>query len=80
MRATTTGDVQELLRLLAEDVVSIGDGGGKAPALAHTFGALSCRVRVVKPRRIALEFMHGDPLTATSISSWNSFLAARSLS
>ena len=32
MRATTSGDVQELLRLLATDVVSIGDGGGKAAA------------------------------------------------
>ena len=37
----------------------------QAPALAHTFGALSCRVRTVKPRRIALEFMHADPLAAT---------------
>ncbi|MEY9911413.1 S-DNA-T family DNA segregation ATPase FtsK/SpoIIIE [Catenulispora sp. MAP12-49] len=37
----------------------------QAPALAHTFGALSCRVRAVKPRRIALEFMHADPLAAT---------------
>jgi RNA polymerase sigma-70 factor (ECF subfamily) len=32
MRATSTGDVQDVLRLLAEDVVSIGDGGGKAAA------------------------------------------------
>ena len=30
MRATTNGDVQDLLRLLAEDVVAISDGGGKA--------------------------------------------------
>ena len=37
----------------------------QAPALAHTFGALSCRVRTLKPRRIALEFMHADPLAAT---------------
>lgn len=37
----------------------------QASALAHTFGAMSCRVTVVKPRRIALEFMHDDPLRAT---------------
>jgi RNA polymerase sigma-70 factor (ECF subfamily) len=32
LRATTAGDVQGLLDLLAEDVVSVGDGGGKAAA------------------------------------------------
>ena len=32
MRAAATGEVQELLRVLAEDVVLIGDGGGKAAA------------------------------------------------
>ena len=32
LRATTAGDVQGLMNLLAEDVVSIGDGGGKAAA------------------------------------------------
>jgi len=32
LRATTAGDVQGLMDLLAEDVVSIGDGGGKAAA------------------------------------------------
>jgi RNA polymerase sigma-70 factor (ECF subfamily) len=32
LRATTSGDVHELLRLLNEDVVSVSDGGGKASA------------------------------------------------
>ncbi|HEY0640936.1 MAG TPA: FtsK/SpoIIIE domain-containing protein [Pseudonocardiaceae bacterium] len=34
----------------------------KAEALAHSFGAASCRVRVVKPRRVVLDLVHGDPL------------------
>jgi RNA polymerase sigma-70 factor, ECF subfamily len=32
LRAATGGDVQGLLKLLAEDVVAVGDGGGKGPA------------------------------------------------
>jgi S-DNA-T family DNA segregation ATPase FtsK/SpoIIIE len=32
-------------------------------ALAHTFGALWCRVRVDRPGRIWLDFAHHDPLT-----------------
>jgi RNA polymerase sigma-70 factor, ECF subfamily len=35
MRASTAGDVQGLLKLLADDVVAIGDGGGKAAAGLH---------------------------------------------
>ncbi|WP_232237585.1 MULTISPECIES: FtsK/SpoIIIE domain-containing protein [Actinoalloteichus] len=33
-----------------------------AEALAHSFGARSCRVRVIGPRRIVLDLLHGDPL------------------
>lgn len=33
-------------------------------ALAHTFGALSCRVSVVRPRRLLLVFLRRDPLEA----------------
>ncbi len=33
-----------------------------ADALAHSFGARSCRVRVDKPRRIWLDLVHTDPL------------------
>ena len=32
-------------------------------ALAHTFGALWCRIRVDRPGRIWLDFAHHDPLT-----------------
>ena len=32
LRASTLGDVQGLMQLLADDVVSVGDGGGKAAA------------------------------------------------
>jgi RNA polymerase sigma-70 factor (ECF subfamily) len=32
MRASTSGDMQGLLNLLADDVLIVGDGGGKAPA------------------------------------------------
>ncbi|MBM7811003.1 S-DNA-T family DNA segregation ATPase FtsK/SpoIIIE [Saccharothrix algeriensis] len=31
-------------------------------ALAHSFGARSCRVRVLKPRVVELDFVHADPL------------------
>jgi len=30
--------------------------------LAHAFGAQSCRVRVLKPRVVELDFVHSDPL------------------
>ncbi|MEU5695174.1 FtsK/SpoIIIE domain-containing protein [Actinosynnema sp. NPDC020468] len=30
--------------------------------LAHAFGARSCRVRVVRPRVVELDFVHSDPL------------------
>lgn len=33
-----------------------------ASGLAHSFNAESCRVRVVKPRRLELDFIHSDPL------------------
>ncbi|HEX2298461.1 MAG TPA: FtsK/SpoIIIE domain-containing protein, partial [Pseudonocardiaceae bacterium] len=36
-----------------------------ADALAHSFGARSCRVRVDKPRRIWLDLVHADPLATT---------------
>ena len=33
-----------------------------AAELANSFGARACRVRVDKPRRIWLDFLHTDPL------------------
>jgi DNA segregation ATPase FtsK/SpoIIIE, S-DNA-T family len=35
----------------------------RASGLAHSFGARSCRVRVIKPGRIELDLVHSDPLT-----------------
>jgi S-DNA-T family DNA segregation ATPase FtsK/SpoIIIE len=35
-----------------------------AEGLAHAFGAMVCRVRVDRPRRVWLDFLHHDPLTA----------------
>ncbi|WP_418153162.1 FtsK/SpoIIIE domain-containing protein [Actinoalloteichus caeruleus] len=36
----------------------------RSDALAHSFGARSCRVRVLRPRRIMLDLVHADPLAA----------------
>jgi S-DNA-T family DNA segregation ATPase FtsK/SpoIIIE len=36
-----------------------------ASGLAHSFNAESCRVRVVKPRRLELDLIHADPLSAS---------------
>ncbi len=55
------------------DRVLIGLVGGQctedvehaAPQLAHSFGALACRVREDRPRRVWLEFMTADPLVET---------------
>ncbi|MGH3876512.1 MAG: FtsK/SpoIIIE domain-containing protein [Actinophytocola sp.] len=52
------------------DVVRVRMIRGQAPeqwelhasGLAHSFGAQSCRVRVVKPARLELDFIHSDPL------------------
>lgn len=53
------------------DRVSVTLLRGQAPAdfarradqLAHAFGAMACRVRVDRPRRVWLDFLHRDPLT-----------------
>ena len=37
----------------------------QAPALAHTFGARSCQVRVAEPGRIWLDLVHADTLAET---------------
>jgi S-DNA-T family DNA segregation ATPase FtsK/SpoIIIE len=38
------------------------DYAAHTAGLAHSFGALSCRVRVERPRRICLDLLHRDPL------------------
>jgi S-DNA-T family DNA segregation ATPase FtsK/SpoIIIE len=55
------------------DVVRVRMIRGQAPeqwelhasGLAHSFNAESCRVRVVKPRRLELDFIHSDPLAVS---------------
>ncbi len=55
------------------DAVLVGLLSGQSPedferaaeALAHTFGATSCRVRVHRPGRVWLHFTRRDPLAAT---------------
>ncbi len=68
LRATTAGDVQGLMRMLAEDVVSVGDGGGKAAAGLRP---VVSRDRVVRgllgnlqkmpPDRAWIEEVNGQP-------------------
>jgi RNA polymerase sigma-70 factor (ECF subfamily) len=48
LRASATGDVQQLVALLTEDVVSISDGGGKASAALRP---------VVSPDRVVRGFL-----------------------
>ena len=68
MRAATSGDVQGLLRVLAEDAVLVGDGGGKgfaAPRPIHSadrvargfLGAL----QKLPPDRAWLDEVNGQP-------------------
>lgn len=73
MRATATGDVKELLRLLAEDVVSIGDGGGKAAAglrPIHSRDSVSRgllgNLRKAPPDRLWIEEINGQPAIVAS--------------
>jgi len=73
MRATTSGDVQELLRLLAADAVSIGDGGGKAAAglrQIHSRESVSRgfvgNLRKSPPDRQWIEEVNGQPAIAAS--------------
>jgi S-DNA-T family DNA segregation ATPase FtsK/SpoIIIE len=55
------------------DVVRVKMTPGQAPdqwelrasVLAHSFKAQACRVRVVKPRRLELDFIHSDPLVCS---------------
>jgi len=68
LQATSNGDVQALVRLLAEDVVSISDGGGKVAAALQPvrsrervsrglFGGL----RKYPPDRAWIEEVNGQP-------------------
>jgi RNA polymerase sigma-70 factor (ECF subfamily) len=71
-RAAAAGDMEGLTHLLAEDVVSIGDGGGKRPAALRP---LAGRDRVVKfivgavkseqPDLVRLVELNGEPAILT---------------
>jgi len=61
-RVVCTGCVDSaLVGLLAGQAPA--DFEGQVEELAHTFRALSCRVRVDRPGRVWLDFTHTDPLT-----------------
>jgi len=69
LRATTSGDVQGLLDLLAEDVVSVGDGGGKThlaglrPVYSpdRVVRGLLGNLQKMPPDRVWIEEVNGQP-------------------
>jgi RNA polymerase sigma-70 factor (ECF subfamily) len=68
LRAATGGDVQGLVTLLAEDVVSIGDSGGKGPAglrpvrsRDHVLRGLLGNLQKWPPDRAWVEEVNGQP-------------------
>jgi RNA polymerase sigma-70 factor, ECF subfamily len=68
LRAATVGDVQGLVDILAEDVVSIGDGGGKAAAglrpivsRDHVLRGFLGNLRKMPPDRAWIEEINGQP-------------------
>ena len=68
LRAATAGDVQGLVTLLAEDVVSIGDGGGKAFAGVrpirsrdHVLRGFLGNLRKMPPDQAWIEEINGQP-------------------
>lgn len=74
LRATGSGDMQRLLTLLAEDVVSIGDGGGKASAGLRPIysrdrvarGFLG-NLRKIPPDRAWIEEVNGQPAIVATL-------------
>jgi RNA polymerase sigma-70 factor (ECF subfamily) len=74
MHATTSGDVDGLLRLLAEDAVSIGDGGGRVPLAGlrpivspHNISrGLLGNLRKMPPDKVWLEEVNGQPAIVAS--------------
>ena len=68
MRATGSGDVEGLLTLLAEDVVHVGDGGGKAQAglrpivtRDHVLRGFLGNLQKMPPDRAWIEEINGQP-------------------
>ncbi|MFD0022708.1 RNA polymerase sigma factor SigJ [Streptomyces sp. NPDC058382] len=74
LAAATSGRTEPLVRLLTEDVVSVGDGGGKVPARAKAFGgalAVSKFLRgLFKPSEAKRTLAGGSPaLYATTANA-----------
>src|SRR5262245_35312958 len=69
MRAASSGDVQTLLDVLAEDVVFVGDGGGKGPGAGvgpargrdNVARGLVRSLMTFPPERVWLEEVNGGP-------------------
>src|SRR5262249_25149864 len=69
MQAAASGDVQELLDLLAEDVVWVGDSGGKVPGAGiepvrgrdNVAPGLVRSLRELPPERVWLEEGNAEP-------------------
>ncbi|TWG04476.1 RNA polymerase sigma-70 factor (ECF subfamily) [Streptomyces brevispora] len=65
LAAATSGRTEPLVRLLTEDVISIGDGGGKVPARAKAFeGALAVATfmrGLFKPGKAKRALVGGSP-------------------
>lgn len=74
LRATVDGDVQQLLDLLAEDVTSISDGGGKAAAALRpvhqrdrVLRGMLGGVRKMPPDKFWIEEVNGQPAIVASL-------------
>jgi RNA polymerase sigma-70 factor (ECF subfamily) len=68
MQASASGDMQGLLKLLAEDVTAVGDGGGKAAAglrpihsRDHVARGLLGNLMKLPPERAWIEEINGQP-------------------
>ncbi|MFF1545248.1 RNA polymerase sigma-70 factor [Streptomyces sp. NPDC058291] len=73
LAAATSGRTEPLVRLLTQDAVSIGDGGGKVPARAKAFeGALAVAKfmrGLFKPSEAKRSFVGGSPeVHATNVN------------
>jgi RNA polymerase sigma-70 factor, ECF subfamily len=73
LHAATTGDVQGFLGLLADDVMAIGDGGGKAAAglrpihtRDHVLRGFFGNLRKLPPDRAWIEEVNGQPAIIAS--------------
>lgn len=80
LAAATSGRIEPLVRLLTEDAVAIGDGGGKVPARAKAFeGALAVATfmrGLFKPGKSKRALVGGSPeIHATTANGAPAFVA-----